>query len=91
MFYNRRNQWDSQEDTLQEQEEIPVSGRKKVPNCPVYNTDTCDEDLERYSQAVYEGKRRHPLLTVFLKLIFAAVLLGLCVWLLLILRSGGFL
>ena len=91
MFHNRKNQSDQWEDMPQEQEESPCSWKKTVPNCPVYNTDTCDEDLERYSQAVYEGKKRHPLLTVFWKLLFAVVVLGLCIWLLLTIRSGGFL
>lgn len=91
MFHNRKNQQPQWEDALQEQEEIYVPIRKNTPDCPVYNTDTCDEDLERYSQVVYEGKRRHPLLTVFWKLLFAVVVLGLCIWLLLTIRSGGFL
>lgn len=76
----------------EEEEELPEDEEYEeayLPDFDAYNNDTTDEDLEEFSEAVYEGRKRSPLgaLAVLLVLL-CAVLLALAWWLL---KTGGFL
>ena len=66
---------DEYEEDEEEDEEEEDEEEEAFPDCPVYNTDAADVDLEEYSDAVYEEPRRSWGLVAAVLLLTAAVLL----------------
>ena len=101
MFRDRKEELDrleaalldaDNEDTAPDEEEFfeeEEEADAPLPDFDAYNSDVTDEDLEEYSETVYDGGRRSPLgaLAVVLVLL-TGVLLALAWWLL---KYGGFL
>ena len=94
MFRDRKEELDRLEAALQASEEEcsqeeAFSEEETLPDFDAYNSDLTDEDLEEYSEAVYEGSRPKGLgLLAFLLAALSVVLLALAWWLL---KYGGFL
>ena len=100
MFRDREEELDRLEAALLEQEEEDEEyeedeeeyeeyDEEALPDFDAYNADTVDEDLEEFSETVYQGSGKSPLgfLAVLLILV-SGLLLGLA-WFLL--KQGGYL
>ena len=69
------DEYEEDEEDEEEYEEEEDEEEEAFPDCPVYNTDAADVDLEEYSDAVYEEPRRSWGLVAAVLLLTAAVLL----------------
>ena len=98
MFRDREEELDRLEAALLEQEEEVEEDEEyeedeyeeeALPDFDAYNADVVDEDLEEFSETVYQGSGKSPLgfLAVLLILV-SGLLLGLA-WFLL--KQGGYL
>ena len=78
----------SEEEEFFEEEEYEEE-EKYLPDFDAYNNDTTDEDLEQFSETVYQGHKSGPLgLLAVVLVLLCLVLFALAWWLM---KYGGFL
>ena len=82
---------DEEAETLTEDEEFldEEEAEQPLPDFDAYNSDVTDEDLEAYSETVYEGGSRNRLGLLAVALALLSVVLFVLAWWLL--KYGGFL
>lgn len=100
MFRDRDEELDRLEAALQEAEEEEAFSEEEeyeedceeesdLPDFDAYNSDITDDDLEEYSEEVYEGRKKSRLGLLAFLLVVLCIVLAILAWCLL--KYGGYL
>ena len=100
MFRDRDEELDRLEAALQEAEEEEDFSEEEeyeedceeesdLPDFDAYNSDITDDDLEEYSEEVYEGRKKSRLGLLAFLLVVLCIVLAILAWCLL--KYGGYL
>lgn len=102
MFRDRDEELDRLEAALQEaeeeedfsedeeyEEEYEEEEESNLPDFDAYNSDITDDDLEEYSEEVYEGRKKSRLGLLAFLLVVLCMVLSVLAWCLL--KYGGYL